>query len=74
LTNTDTGLTIAGRPMAAGALPTVQISVATASYFRAMGIAVEEGRTFGPLDTNRSTPVTVINESMARRFYLILAM
>ncbi len=69
LTNTDTGVMIEGRPTASGALPTARVSVATSGYFRAMGIAIEQGRGFGPQDTAGAVPVTAINQSMARRFW-----
>jgi MacB-like periplasmic core domain len=34
-----------------------------------MGIAVARGRTFGPADLRETTPVAVINETMAWRFW-----
>ena len=39
-------------------------------YFEALGIAVEQGRTFTRADTTPgSAPVVVVNEMLARRFY-----
>ncbi len=69
LDNTDARLTIEGRPTPPDARPTVGLTVATSGYFSAMRIAVVQGRGFGPADTDRGTPVTVINETMARRFW-----
>lgn len=38
-------------------------------YFRLMGISLLKGRGFVESDTKDSTPVTIINESLARRFW-----
>ncbi|HEX8674908.1 MAG TPA: ABC transporter permease [Longimicrobium sp.] len=38
-------------------------------YFAAMGTRLLAGRDFGPGDREGSTPVAVINESMARRYF-----
>ncbi|MBV8856407.1 MAG: ABC transporter permease [Acidobacteria bacterium] len=38
-------------------------------YFRALGLAVREGRGFGDQDDAGSLPVAVINETMARSFW-----
>ena len=38
-------------------------------YFRAMGLALREGRGIVEQDDERSTPVTVINETMARQYW-----
>lgn len=67
--NTDARLAIEGRPTAVDERPTVGITVATAGYFEALKMQVRQGRVFGPLDGDRNTPVAVINESMARRFW-----
>jgi putative ABC transport system permease protein len=67
--DTRTRLTIEGRPTAADARPTIGVNIATPGYFRVMGIAVVRGRTFGPTDLRDTTPVAVINETMARRFW-----
>jgi putative ABC transport system permease protein len=41
----------------------------TPSYVSAMGIRVVEGRSFGPADGPLSTPVAMINQTMAKLFY-----
>jgi putative ABC transport system permease protein len=69
LGDTRTRLAIEGRPTAADARPTIGVNVATPGYFRAMGIAVARGRTFDPTDLRDTTPVAVVNETMARRFW-----
>jgi putative ABC transport system permease protein len=38
-------------------------------YFRTLGIAIREGRTFGPTDTPGAPPAIVISETMARRYW-----
>lgn len=47
----------------------VQEEFVTGDYFKTLGLALVEGRTFGPEDTTTSRLVTVINETMARRFF-----
>ncbi len=41
-----------------------------ADYFRAMGIPFVEGRTFAPGEMTEKSQAVVINESMARRFFV----
>ena len=41
----------------------------TPSYVSTMGIPVVEGRSFGPADGPLSTPVAMINQTMAKLFY-----
>ena len=41
----------------------------TPSYVSTMGIPVLEGRSFGPADGPLSTPVAMINQTMAKLFY-----
>ena len=38
-------------------------------YFRAMGLALKQGRPFNERDDERATPVAVVNETMARQFW-----
>jgi predicted permease len=40
-----------------------------AQYFEAVGMPIVMGRSFGPQDTRQSKPVTVVNETLARRLY-----
>jgi putative ABC transport system permease protein len=44
-------------------------NVVTPDFFRTLGIRVVRGRAFTPQDTAASTPVMVINETMARRVF-----
>jgi predicted permease len=41
----------------------------TSDYFRTVGLAITQGRGFGPEDSPNSRPVSVINETMARRYF-----
>ena len=41
----------------------------TSDYFRAVGLTIKQGRGFGPEDTARSRPVSVISETMAQRYF-----
>ncbi len=50
-------------------LPHSAFDVVESSYFRTMGVPLREGRYFDATDTATSTPVMVINESMARRWW-----
>ncbi len=44
-------------------------SLVTPGYFRAMGIALREGRTFTDQDTPQSPMVAIISEAMAREYF-----
>ena len=58
---------IAGRPAPRpDERPTSWVSVVGGRYFEAMGIPLLRGRLPGPADTERSQPVFVINERLAR--------
>jgi putative ABC transport system permease protein len=53
-------------PVPGQAAPSPQIRAVTADYFRALSIPTVRGRLFGPGDGETSTPVAVINETLAR--------
>ena len=46
--------------------PTMDVRIASDKYFDTIGIPLVSGRVFNALDTEESTPVVVINRSMAR--------
>ena len=56
-------------PFKKGEEPLVGIHVVNPRYFEAMGIPLLRGRAFAERDRLNSTPVAVINESMAKRFW-----
>jgi predicted permease len=61
---------IQGRPPArAGDRPSSWVNVVGGRYFEAMGIPLRRGRLPGANDTDRSRPVFVIDEELARRFW-----
>jgi predicted permease len=49
--------------------PSVVIPTVGNDYFRALGIPLIAGRTFDERDKGDSTPVTVISQNMARRYF-----
>jgi len=68
--NWNPSLEIAGRPVAAGAaLPEVDWRLVTPDYFRTVGTSLLRGRFLTPSDQENTEPVTVINNTMAGRFW-----
>ena len=68
--STNGDFDIEGRPpWPAGQSPTAEYLVVTPSYFPALGVAVRQGRSFREADREEATPVALVNESMARRFW-----
>jgi putative ABC transport system permease protein len=53
----------------AGQYPEAAYTPVSANYFETLGIRVVKGRVFTTKDTEHSAPVTVINESLARRIW-----
>jgi putative ABC transport system permease protein len=63
-------LQIEGRDIPKGvARPQVDVYVATPRYFETMGIPLVAGRTFQPGDRADNRPVTIVNQSLARRYW-----
>jgi len=64
------GFHIVGRPdPGPGQLFSAGFNVATADYFRTMGIPLRAGRDFAEADRGGAPAVVVINETAARRFW-----
>ena len=60
---------IEGRPAAGDESPSVVLATASAEFLSAAGIPVRMGRGFNGGDRPGTTPVIVISESMARRYW-----
>jgi putative ABC transport system permease protein len=61
-----TGYTVEGEPTAAWKLRLAAFATVYGDYFRAMGIALRDGRYFTENDRSSALPVIVINQSMAK--------
>jgi putative ABC transport system permease protein len=64
-----TGLRIEGRPEEPGRGPMGLIHSVGVDYFRVMGVPLRQGREFTPYDDLKTTPVIIINETLARRLF-----
>ena len=61
---------IAGRPpVAPSQQPAMQVRVATADYFKTIGIPLKRGRLFNDLDRAGSPRVVLLTEAAARRYF-----
>ena len=60
---------IEGRPTAPGESPSEQLAVVTPDFFRTLRIPILSGRTFTPRDDSKGTPVMIINERFARKYF-----
>ena len=70
LMDSNTPFDIEGRPAPpAGEGPSAYAITATADYFGAMNIPLREGRPFSQADREDTTPVVLVNETMARRHW-----
>jgi putative ABC transport system permease protein len=58
---------VEGQPLAPDQEPRAQTNIVSPEYFGTLGIPILAGRSFGPEDTATSTPVVVVNATLARR-------
>lgn len=66
----ESAFTIAGQPpLPLAQRPTAPLHVITPGYFSTIGVSLQRGRWFDQRDGSRSTPVVIINETMARRLW-----
>lgn len=56
-------------PVPASQRPRLAFRVVDLDYFRTMGIPLLKGRDFTPQDDVKSTPVVVVNQTLAQRFF-----
>jgi MacB-like periplasmic core domain len=50
-------------------VPVALVNIADPSYFRTMGIALRQGRTFTEADRGKAQPVAIVNETFARKWW-----
>jgi predicted permease len=60
---------IIGRPRESERNPIADIAVVDARYFRTMEVPLLSGRNFSELDTYRTQPVAVIDQTLARQYW-----
>jgi putative ABC transport system permease protein len=65
----QTNVTIEGRPVPESEEPHSNLFSVTPDYFRTMKIALLKGRDFTPQDGPGTSPVVIVNESLARQFF-----
>jgi putative ABC transport system permease protein len=69
-TNIIFSFSVTGRPpVPVAQQPTIQVRIASADYFRAVGIPLDRGRFFNDGDRAGSTPVALISESAVREHF-----
>jgi predicted permease len=60
---------IQGRPLPPGDRNSARVSIVQPDFFSTMRIPVLHGREFAVGDTSKSTPVVIVSESFARKFF-----
>ncbi len=65
----DWSIKIEGRPYVPAENPNGDFQAVTPGYFEAMGLGLARGRFLAAADREDSTPVAVINETMASRYW-----
>ncbi|HKF53634.1 MAG TPA: ABC transporter permease [Candidatus Acidoferrales bacterium] len=65
----DNNVTIAGHPLPSGVDPDTLLNWVTPGYFETMRTPLLEGRMFDARDTATSTPVVIVNQLLARRYF-----
>ncbi|MBZ4415684.1 ABC transporter permease [Myxococcus sp. RHSTA-1-4] len=66
--NTNGDFVLEGGSAQPGERLIVEYRVASPDYFRAMRIAVRQGRAFGPQDEEKGAPVIIVNEAFVRAY------
>lgn len=66
--NTNGDFVLEGSPVPPGERHMAEYRVASPDYFRAMRIAVRQGRAFGPQDGEKGAPVAIVNEAFVRTY------
>ena len=63
------GFSIEGYTPRAGERMSTNEEIVTEDYFSTVGLRIVRGRPFGPADRSKQSRATLINETMARRFF-----
>ncbi len=67
--NISSSIEIEGQPTPVGSRPSADFNAVEPNYFRTVGISLVEGRDFTEHDDSKSTPVVIVNRTLARRFF-----
>ena len=67
-TSNSSDFVVRGRPPVTPVFP-IQLRYVTPGYFEALGIPIVKGRVFTDRDEQGATPVILINETLARRYF-----
>ncbi|MGC1293268.1 MAG: ABC transporter permease [Candidatus Acidiferrales bacterium] len=65
----DNSVAVAGHPLPAGVDPDTLLNWVTPGYFQTMRTPMLEGRMFDARDSATSTPVVIVNQLLARRYF-----
>jgi predicted permease len=61
---------VVGRPpLTPAQQPSMELKIATPDYFRALGVSLRRGRSFGKGDVAGAPPVVLLSEAAVRRFF-----
>ncbi len=67
--NIGVGFDIEGRPTAVGEIPGASVRIITPNFFNTLRIPLLHGRDFAATDTGTSTPVVIVDQSFASKFF-----
>jgi len=67
--NIGVGFEIEGRPTAVGEMPGASVRIVTPNFFNTLRIPLLHGRDFAPTDTGNSTPVVIVDQGFAAKFF-----
>ena len=67
--NIGIGFDIEGRPTAVGEMPAASVRIVTPNFFNTLRIPLLHGRDFAATDTSTSTPVVIVDQSFASKFF-----
>ncbi len=67
--NIGSSIEIEGEPTPVGSRPQADFNAVEPDYFRTLGIALVAGRDFTERDDSKSTPVVIVNQTLAHRFF-----